>query len=697
MDCPTEEGLVRRALESIEGVGSLEVDLVQRTIRIEHSDSAGALIESALLALNLGARRMDAGAQGEHENLRKRVERIRLWIAGGLALASEIVDLFAGSSSAYAYWFVCALALLAIALGGFETYKKGIVALTNRRLNMNALMSVAVTGALCIGQWPEAAMVMVLFSLAENIEARSMEKAHDAVATLLQLAPVKAFVRIREGEWVERDLEEIETGSVIRVKPGERIPLDGSVVEGESVVNQAPITGESLPVEKRSGDTVYAGTVNGAGLLHVRTTKASCDTTLAHIIRTVENSQKNRAPIERFVDRFAAVYTPLVFLLALCVAVFPPLVVGGAWLDWLYRALVLLVIACPCALVISTPVSIVSGIAAAAHRGILIKGGAFLELGAGLDKLALDKTGTLTTGKPHVMGWSGMTGGQDDMRVSAIAVSLASRSTHPVSRAITEWGQEHGVVPLEVSEFSERIGKGVVGTVEGNKYFLVSYSAACQEDLTSDLDQSLLETIQCHLSKGESAVALASSTGVIRVFYVADLLKKHSAGAVKDLHALGIETVLLSGDNADVVRSVAESVNITNYVGGLLPEEKVAEIEKAISRGSRIGMVGDGINDAPALTKATIGFSMGAVGSDVAIESSDVSIMDDDIRKLPEFIKLARRTMSILKQNIVIALGIKLIFISFAFMGISTMWMAVFADIGTTLIVTFNGLRLLKS
>jgi Cd2+/Zn2+-exporting ATPase len=589
------------------------------------------------------------------------------------------------------HWSVVALALVAIFTGGLSTYKKGWIALKNLNLNMNALMSIAVTGAMLIGHWPEAAMVMALFTLAEVIEARSLDRARNAIRGLLDLAPEKATVQQPDGTWREVDAKQVAIGCRVRVKPGERIALDGEVLEGRSTVNQAPITGESLPVEKALGDQVFAGTINESGSFEYRVTAVATNSTLARIIHAVEAAQGSRAPTQRFVDQFARWYTPIVFVVAIVVALVPPLFMGAAWLDWIYRALVLLVVACPCALVISTPVTIVSGLAAAARRGILIKGGVYLEEGRKLRWLALDKTGTITHGKPAQSDFVAWANAQpSDSR--RIAASLAARSDHPVSKAVAQAAKADGVALLEVADFTALPGRGVSGRIDGETYHLGNHRML--EELghcTPELEQR----ISAMEVEGKTVVTLVCTSGVQALIAVADTIKDSSTSAIGDLHALGIKTMMLTGDNPHTAQAIARQAGIDRAQGNLLPDDKLREIEQ-LARTGKVGMVGDGINDAPALARADIGFAMGAAGTDTAIETADVALMDDDLRKIPTFIHLSRATARVLTQNIVLALGIKAVFLALTFSGHATMWMAVFADMGASLIVVLNGLRLLR-
>ena len=689
MDCPTEETLIRNKLGTVAGVADLDFNLMQRTLSVRHANQVLPDVLVALQALGFEAQVVDT-AEVASPSAAPVTTPTNWWPLG--------ISLVTASAAEAVYWLhngnhwsVVVLALVAVFTGGLSTYKKGWIALKNRNLNMNALMSIAVTGAMLIGHWPEAAMVMVLFALAEVIEAKSLDRARNAIRGLLDLTPEQATVQQADGTWREVGAKQITIGARVRVKPGERIALDGEVLEGRSAVNQAPITGESLPVEKSPGDPVFAGTINESGSFEYRVTALANNSTLARIIHAVEAAQGSRAPTQRFVDQFARWYTPVVFGVAIAVALLPPLFMGAAWLDWIYRALVLLVVACPCALVISTPVSIVSGLAAAARHGILIKGGVYLEEGRKLRWLALDKTGTITHGKPaqtDFVTWGNALA--SDSR--SIAASLAARSDHPVSKAVAQAAQTDGVALLDVAEFNALPGRGVQGQINGATYHLGNHRML--EELgqcTPELEQRIaaLETA------GKTVVMLVGAKAVHALFAVADTIKDSSRTAIAELHALGINTMMLTGDNPHTAQAIAAQAGIDRAQGNLLPDDKLREVEQ-LARSGKVGMVGDGINDAPALARADIGFAMGAAGTDTAIETADVALMDDNLRKIPTFVRLSRATAQVLMQNIVLALGIKAVFLVLTFTGHATMWMAVFADMGASLLVVGNGLRLLR-
>ena len=689
MDCPTEQTLIQDKLGKLAGIEQLEFNLINRVLGVRHTLGGTAEIERAIDSLGMKAEPLTEGDAATATA--PSPSKTRWWplaLSGVAAIAAEIVH-FTGFAPE---WLVAALALAAILGCGLGTYKKGWIALKNRNLNINALMSIAVTGAVLIGQWPEAAMVMVLFTVAELIEARSLDRARNAISGLMQLTPDMATVRQADGQWREVDVREVAIGALVRVRPGERIGLDGEVTSGQSSVDQAPITGESLPVEKAVGDKLFAGTINQAGALEFRVTAGAGQSTLARIIKAVEEAQGARAPTQRFVDRFSRIYTPVVFAVALAVAVIPPLFLAGAWFDWIYRALVLLVVACPCALVISTPVTIVSGLAAAARKGILIKGGVYLEGGRKLDFLALDKTGTITHGKP-VQTDAKVLDPLFEGRAQALAASLGERSDHPVSHAIAQFGKAQGLALKEVDDFAALAGRGVRGVIEGELYHLGNHRLVEELGLCSPALEAQLDTLE---RQGKTVVLLLDRSGPLALFAVADTVKQSSRQAIAELHELGIKTVMLTGDNPHTAEAIAAQVGIDRAEGNLLPADKLKTIEDLYAQGHRVGMVGDGINDAPALARAEIGFAMAAAGTDTAIETADVALMDDDLRKIPAFVRLSRQSAAILRQNIVLALGIKAIFLAITFAGMATMWMAVFADMGVSLLVVFNGLRLLR-
>jgi Cd2+/Zn2+-exporting ATPase len=687
MDCPSEENDIRRALGAIEGIRSLGFQLSARTLSIDAGEDA---IEEAMAAIRRAGFELKAVTQDSVEVSPLHSSGFgRVVLALLLPIGAEALDYFAPDTMLLK-GLGMAIAAAAIGLSGFSTYSKGLAALRRGQLNMNALMGVAVTGAFLIGQWPEAAMVMALYALAELIEARSVDRARNAIKSLLSLTPDTAEVRQANGQWRELAAAQVALGEIARVKPGARIPLDGRVTAGNSAVNQAPVTGESIPVDKTTGDPVFAGTINETGILEFEVTAAADNTTLARIIHAVEQAQGTRAPTQRFVDRFAAIYTPAVFFVAVTVAALGPWLFDWGWTQSLYKALVLLVIACPCALVIATPVTVVSGLAAAARRGILIKGGVYLEEARKLRAIALDKTGTITEGKPRLVVTEVLPSSVPESQVLSWAASLAGHSDHPVAKAISSGLNlpENGL-----TDFVALAGRGVEALIDGRKMILGNHRLIEERGLCSAEIEARLSV---HETQGRSVTLLASEQHVLAIFAVADTIKESSREALAELHQLGVASVMLTGDNSATASTIAKQAGIDDARGNLLPEDKLTAIEEMQRRYGATAMTGDGINDAPALARADIGVAMGAAGTDTAMEAADVVIMNDDLRRIPETIRLSRSVHAILWQNIVLALGIKAVFMVLAIAGSATMWMAVFADMGASLLVVFNGLRLLR-
>lgn len=685
MDCPTEERLIRKVLEPRAEVQLLEFDLLNRRLHVIHDHGFGAHIEGLIAQLGMVAERdgdtvSSASKRGFGVSGRAWV---RTLLAVALAIGAEI-----GVWMHLPFWLPATLAVLAIALCGMSVYKKGWLAIRRLDLNINALMSIAVTGAIVLGEWPEAAMVMSLFALAELIEQQSLDRARMAVDRLLSLAPEQVDVQVEGGSWQRQDAKTVAVGTYVRVLPGQRLALDGVIEAGRFTVNQAPITGESDLVVKGEGDVVYAGSINGTRELQYRTNADHDHSLLARITHSVQQAQQNKAPTQRFVDRFSRIYTPVVVLLALGVAVFPPLMGMGDFSQWIYRALVWLVIACPCALVISTPVAVVSALTAGARQGLLVKGGVHLERARQIQHVILDKTGTLTEGRPRVCDMLVLGESHDD--VKQIAYSLGVRSDHPASQALaTALKQESHI---ELTQFEAYPGLGVQASADG-----VDYRLGSRRWVLGDRQppHKALEWEKNWQDEGAGLVFLASHDELLAVFAIRDAIKATSADALSRLHAMGVGITIASGDNQQAVASVAEELGIEAVHAALLPEDKLTLIAQHQRQGV-VAMVGDGINDAPALAQADIGFAMGAMGSDIAIETADIAILNDDLHKVPYVIDLSTRLHRILVQNISAALAIKAVFLLLAFTGDATMWMAVFADVGASLLVILNSLRLLQ-
>lgn len=584
---------------------------------------------------------------------------------------------------------------LAIITGGWFIFPKALYACKRLKPDMNLLMTIAVLGALGINQWLEPAAVTLLFSVALLLESWSVRRASSAIQTLLSTVPITANVISRHrGNVRNTPVEEITVGQLLIVKPGEKIPLDGVVKQGETYVNQAPITGESMPVIKKIGDSVYAGSLNKDGCINIEVSKTAQDGTLARIIIQVEQAQKNRALTEMWVEKFAKYYTPLMILLASLIMLVPPLFLGGAWAQWIYEGLVILVIACPCALVISTPISIVAGLASAARSGVLIKGGQYLEIPSKLTILAFDKTGTITKGTPTIQRIIPISNCSQDF-ILQISSSLETKSTHPLARAVLAHAKQRQL-NIPTSRNVQAIqGKGVTGEIENKIYWLGSYRFAHEhindhqlENIHSDILQ--LETL------GHSILVLGHEDIACGVISIADAIKPGAPELIQSLKEKQIKTVLLTGDNEGTAKAINEQCQFNTIYSELLPHNKVQKIQELQAKGEIVGMVGDGINDSPALATANLGIAMGAMGSDAAIETADIALMSDDITKIPWLIMHSKRVLRIIKQNISFALAVKLCFIVLALNELATLWMAIGADIGASLIVIFNGLRLLK-
>ena len=700
MDCASEESEIRRAVEGIPGILGLRFQLGERSLRIDGDPQAALEAAEAIRRSGFEVQvwpevpasgdASGAPDQAHDHDAATGSGLPRLLAALALATAAEALS-FLAPDGTWSKWVGLAVAAAAIGLAGFGTFRKGLSALRHGRLNINALMSVAVAGAFVIGQWPEAAMVMALYAIAELIEARAVDRARNAISGLLALSPDTADLRQPDGTWKSAPVGSVPVGAAVRVKPGERVAMDAIVTDGSTAVDQAPVTGESLPVDKGPGDPVFAGTINQTGTIECRVTAAASQSTLARIIHAVEQAQGSRAPTQRFVDRFAAVYTPAVFVLALAVAIAGPWFFGWTALAAVYKALVLLVIACPCALVISTPVTVVSGLAAAAKRGILIKGGVHLEQARLLKAVALDKTGTITEGKPRLVEWEMLTASLHRSQAEHIAAALAAHSDHPVSRAIAA-----GLTPnsVEARNFSALSGRGIEADIGGQRYVLgnhrlIEECGKCSAEIEAVLHR--------HEQAGRTVSLLATASGVLALFAVADTIKPSSAAAISELKVMGITPVMLTGDNQATAEAIGREAGLTDIRGNLLPEDKLAAIQAMQKQYGATAMTGDGINDAPALAQADIGVAMGAAGTDIAMEAADVVVMNDDLRRIAETVRLSQRTHAVLWQNIALALGIKAVFLVLALFDNASMWMAVFADMGASLLVVFNGLRLLRN
>ncbi len=696
MDCADEVEVVNRALKPLPGVRDVQVNLMAGTVTVAHTAEVSP--ESLVEALGRNGLRATIANVHERPAMASEAQHGRII---SVALSGAFTGLGLALQWLHVEPAVLKLAAFGVAIvaGGWFIAPKALGALRRRSLDMNVLMTVAVAGAMAIGEWGEGAAVVFLFALSELLEAFSVARARRAIQSLMELTPETALVK--EGESMrEVAVAEVTVGSVIAVKSGARVPLDGEVVAGGSAVNQAPITGESMPVEKKPGDGVFAGSINGEGSLDVRVTKPASDSTLARIIHLVSEAQSQKAPSQRFVDTFARYYTPAVFAVALLVWLVPPLLFAGAWAVWTYRALVLLVIACPCALVISTPVSIVSGLTALARRGVLIKGGAHLEAVGKLRVLAVDKTGTITEGRPRVTQIL-LRAAKAESELLRVAAAIDAHSEHPLAKAVVEAAQQRNVSFTRATNYQARTGKGAEGDVDGHSYFVGNHRFAhelgvCSDDLERRLAeieaQALSVVVVGHRPHADCAGE------VLGVLAVGDTVRANAAEAIRALHAAGIrKVVMLSGDNQRAVDAIAKQVGIDEAHGDLLPDQKIERVRALLAEHTHVGMIGDGVNDAPAMAAASVGIAMGAAGTDTAIETADMALMQDDLSKVAEAIHLGRRAMRVIQVNIIFALAVKAVFLVLAFLGYTSLWLAILADTGATLVVIANALRLLKS
>lgn len=708
MDCVEEVSILRKAVGPlVGGSDNLAFDVLNGRMTV--ADAAHAVPDKAIVKAVAGTGMSavtwsEATKNGDGSSHRQ--QQILFTAASGacLLLGMVVHILHAGSlrdalhllvdhSAAPMPWHEMTAYIAAILLGGCLVFKKALYAARNLRPDINFLMVVAVLGAAVLGEWLEAASVAFLFALSLTLEAWSVGKARRAIAALLDLAPSTVRVLQPDGSEVVTPTQSVGPGVRFIVHGGERIPLDGRVVAGASAVNQAPITGESVPVEKQAGAQVYAATINGDGSLTIDATKAADQTALAGIIRMVEEAHARRAPSEQWVERFARLYTPAVMLLAVLVFLAPPLLFGADWIDWFYRSLVLLVIACPCALVISTPVSVVASLATAARAGALIKGGAYIEMPAHLKVVAMDKTGTITRGEPQVVDLIPLNG-HTEAELLARAAALEARSTHPLAKAIIRFAAKLGVSPAAADDVQVLKGRGLTGRFAGEPFWLGSYRYAVERGQGA-LD--IAERVDNWVTDGKTVILIGNARHICGLIAVADTVRPDARDTIARLHAAGIDhIVMLTGDNRVAAEAIAREVGIDELHAELLPEDKLKIVEQLEARYGAVAMVGDGVNDAPAMARASLGIAMGAIGSDAAIETADIALMTDDIARLPWLVSHAKRTLVVIRQNIAFSLGVKAVFLSLTFFGAASLWGAIAADVGASLLVVFNALRLLR-
>ncbi len=705
MDCADEVALLRNALSKLPGIEDIVFEILNGRMTVTYSADTVSPegIISAVSQTGMTASVSGNSTKMESEAPDGAMSRHRTWLtalsAAGLVAGTGTHvlehgwhDVFMEGAESSVPWLAQIFYLFAIGLAVWPVIPKAWLALRHLRPDMNLLMTVAIVGALFIGEFLEAATVAFLFAVSLALESWSVGRARRSIAALMTLSPPTALVRRQDGGEFSLELNAVPVGSTIIIKPGEKIPLDGRVAVGETTVNQAPITGESVPVAKAPGDEVYAGTINHDGAIEVITTKPFQDTTLARIIKLVGDAQSQRSPSEQWVEKFAWYYTPCVLALALLVMIIPPLATNASWMKWFYEGLVLLVVSCPCALVISTPVSIVAAMTSAARNGVLIKGGPFIEAPARLQAIALDKTGTLTEGRPQVRQVIPLDG-HTETTVLEVAAALEARSTHPFAVAISTEASRRGLSPKTAENFQAVPGKGATASFNGQSIWLGSHRHLEERGQeTSEMHKQLNELAE----SGLSVVVVGQGEKVIGFISLADKVRPNAKAAISAIRQAGIgHVIMLTGDNKATGEAVGQQTGVDEVRAEMLPEDKLAAMTDLVRRYREVAMVGDGVNDAPAMARATLGIAMGAIGTDAAIETADIALMSDDLSKLAWLVHHSRRTLSIIRQNIIASLGVKAVFVVLTLSGAASLWSAIVADTGTSLLVIFNGLRLL--
>ncbi|MDV7766165.1 heavy metal translocating P-type ATPase [Peribacillus sp. CSMR9] len=678
-------------VRDLEGVKEAKINFgaskisIQGSATIEEIEKAGAFDNLRI--------RDEQEQVTQREPIWKQKENIKVVFSVILLLISWILDkqyVDGGTMPIIGY-------AAAIIVGGYSLFFNGLKNLARLRFDMHTLMTVAIIGAAVLGEWGEGATVVILFAISEALEKYSMDKARNSIESLMNIAPKEALI-LRGHHEMMVAVGEIEVGDIMIVKPGQKIAMDGRIMKGASTLNQAAITGESEPVFKTVEGEVFSGTLNGEGLLEVEVTKRVEDTTIAKIIHLVEEAQAEKAPSQAFVDKFAKFYTPAIMLIALVIAVLPPLVNNGDWSEWIYRGLAVLVVGCPCALVISTPIAIVTAIGNAAKHGVLIKGGVHLEEAGALKAIAFDKTGTLTKGVPEVTDFTVLSDVLNEQGVLAIAAALESRSQHPLATAILQKAEQNDVDyhSLLVEDFTAITGKGIKGKINQEIYY-IGKPHLLEEVAGIVFPNDVLKLITGFQNAGKTVMVLGDQMKLLALIAVADEIRESSKEAIRKLHALGIEkTIMLTGDNIGTAKVIGAAAGVHEIEAELLPQDKLTIIKRWKQKYDRVAMVGDGVNDAPALAASTVGIAMGGAGTDTALETADIALMGDDLSKLPYTIRLSRKTLKIIKQNITFSLVIKILALLLIAPGWLTLWMAIFADMGATLLVTLNSLRLLR-
>jgi Cd2+/Zn2+-exporting ATPase len=707
MDCAEEVAVLKRELGTlVGGEANLAFDLLNAKMVVSGGASASPeAILKTVAATGMSAEPWQEITGSVQKKSGRQKLQLTLTISSGVLTAlafglhvgfsGGLHEAFGAEGVGHVHavpWFSKGAYLCAMVSACWFIAPKAWLSAKRLRPDMNLLMVVAILGAMSIGEWFEAATVAFLFAVSNALEGWSLSRARRAVEALMDLTPTLVQV-VKDGGTVPVRPEEVPVGSLFQVKPGERVPLDGLIHQGTSALNQAPITGESMPVSKSPGEEVFAGSINGDGALVVKCSKPASDTVIARIIRMIGEASNKRATSEQWVDRFARIYTPVVMVLAILVALVPPLLLGGAWADWFYRALVLLVIACPCALVISTPVSIVAGLASAARNGVLVKGGMYLEAPAHLKAIAFDKTGTLTEGHPSVVQVVPLSG-HTQQELLRVAGAMESQSDHPLARAIVAHLKSQGVAFTHAEDFQTIQGKGATAILDGHTYWLGSHRFLEEQGAETPEIHAQLESLE---GDGRTVVAFGTGRELLGFLALADAVRPTSASTLQGLREAGVEhLVLLTGDNSGTAQAVGRQVGLTEIQAELLPEDKVKAVEALVAKYGQVAMIGDGVNDAPAMARATLGIAMGAMGSDAAIETADIALMNDDLTRLPWLIQHSRRTLAVIRQNITFALAVKAVFVVLTLMGHASLWSAIAADMGASLLVIFNGLRLLR-
>lgn len=689
LSCTNCAGKFEKNVKQLPGVTSATVNFGASKISVEGQTTIEELEEAGAFE-NLIIR----DDQENDEQVRSKESFIKRNIALIISLGFILVAVISQLSLGEDHLLTKALYILAIIIGGFDLFKEGFSDLIKLDFSMESLMTIAIIGAAFIGEWAEGSIVVILFAISEALERFSMDKARQSIRSLMDIAPKEALIRRNNVEQLV-SVDKIDIDDIMIIKPGQKIAMDGLVINGHSSVNQAAITGESVPVEKQLDDEVFAGTLNEEGVLEVKVTKKVTDTTIAKIIHLVEEAQGERAPAQAFVDKFAKYYTPFIIIMAILIVVVPPLFFGGDWNKWLYQGLSILVVGCPCSLVISTPVSIVSAIGNAAKNGVLVKGGVYLEEIGHLRAIAFDKTGTLTKGKPVVTDFIA-TSSETDINYLSIISSLESLSQHPLASAILNEADKTNVdyKSIQIEDFQSITGKGLTGIHQNIRYYIGSpklFSASVIEETAVKVQYRQFQ------EQGKTAMYFGTDEQILGVIAVADEVRDSSAAVISELHKLSIEhTIMLTGDNTKTAESIGKQLGVTEIKGDLMPQEKLDSIKALRTTYNKVAMVGDGINDAPALAASTVGIAMGGAGTDTALETADVALMGDDLQKLPFIVRLSRQTLKVIKQNITFSLGIKLLALLLVIPGWLTLWIAIVADMGATLLVTLNGLRLMK-